>query len=165
MPFLCWRISCFLADRFLSIPLWSDVGGMHEKSVKYSSWINLILLLLLTTSVFLYYYTISNLFTIKCLILYAAITVCLSIHIIQPARIMHSIYHGTEVFCTYKRLYRKRLLCTLMSWDCPSPFFWPFLKWQKIDFRQKNFFPENDILFDFTSFFGLNFSNFLAHCG
>ena len=42
-------------------------------------------------------------------------------------------------------------------------YFWPFLKWQKMDFGQQNF-REID-LFDFTSFFfGWTFFNFLAHC-
>jgi len=41
--------------------------------------------------------------------------------------------------------------------------FWPFLKSQKVDFGQKKIFREID-LFDITSFFGLDFLNFLAHC-
>ena len=41
--------------------------------------------------------------------------------------------------------------------------FWSFLKWQKMDVGQKIFFCEID-LFDFTSFFWLDFFNFLAHC-
>ena len=37
--------------------------------------------------------------------------------------------------------------------------FWPFLKWQKMEFGQKKFFREID-LFDFTSFLGLDFLKF-----
>ena len=37
--------------------------------------------------------------------------------------------------------------------------FWPFLKLQKNGFWSKNFFREID-LFDFTSFFGLDFLKF-----
>ena len=40
--------------------------------------------------------------------------------------------------------------------------FWPFLKWQKMEFGQ-NIFHEID-LFDFTSFFAWTFLNFLARC-
>ena len=40
--------------------------------------------------------------------------------------------------------------------------FWSFLKLQKMKFCQK-FFLEID-LFDFTSFFSLDFFNFMAHC-
>ena len=40
--------------------------------------------------------------------------------------------------------------------------FGPFFKLQKMEFGQKEF-SEID-LFDFTSFFGLDFFNFLAHC-
>ena len=37
--------------------------------------------------------------------------------------------------------------------------FWPFLKLQKMEFGQKNFFREIDLI-DFTSFFGLGFYKF-----
>ena len=39
--------------------------------------------------------------------------------------------------------------------------FWPFLKLQKMEFGQKDFFREMD-LFDFTSFLAWTFLNFLS---
>ena len=42
--------------------------------------------------------------------------------------------------------------------------FWPFLKWQKMDFSQKKFFFREIALFDFTIFLAWTFFNFLSHC-
>ena len=54
-------------------------------------------------------------------------------------------------------------ICSFKLFPCSKIGFWPFLKWQKMDFGKKKFFVEID-LFDFTSFFGLDFFKFLARC-
>ena len=62
-----------------------------------------------------------------------------------------------------KKIFREiAFLAVLNFFPVQKIDFWPFLKMQKMEFGQKKI--REIELFDFTSFFGLDFFNFLTHC-